>query len=379
MSIENSELHVIILWEEARFMEDKILADIEKKFRIRAKYFITWGKDKAYENFSRFYAIKSRYAKGKMRHCGSGEFLMLVVEDSNPVYGERKTTEGLENVNTNLFDIKMLYRKWTHEGHKVHVTNSIAETNHNLCLFFGMTYQEYLNSLGGCVEEVVLHQNLIGSDGWNSFEELFKTLNATVEYVVLRNFENFFEEIVCDEHLDIDLLVSNYNEVRLVSKSKEMYPYNSRVVNQVMVDGEVVNFDFRSVNDNYMDSKWSTDIIKNRVFDVRGFYKPNKENYFYSLVYHALLHKTQVSDDYLKRLKLLGSELGVLTNKLHRGLLVKILDNYLKTNDLKIVEPNDVSVFYNLSDYNQKVTFLRRFLTTFYVVRHRIKKTFFKR
>ncbi|MDB9949615.1 hypothetical protein OAD32_06800, partial [Porticoccaceae bacterium] len=294
MKFKNSECHVIILWEAARFMEDKIIADVQKEFRIMAKYFITWDEDRVYENFSRFYAIKSRYAKGKMRHCGGGEFLMLVVEDRNPDYGERETTAGLENVNTRLFDKKMLYRKWTHEGHKVHVTNSIAETNHNLCLFFGVTYQEYLDSLSGQIDEVVLHQNLIGSDGWKSFDELFKILNATAKYVVLRNFEKFFDEITCDEHLDIDLLVSNYNEVRLISNSIEVYPHNSRVVNQVIIDGELVNFDFRSIYDNYMDSKWSSDIIENRVLDIRGFYKPNKKHYFYSLMYHALLHKSEI-------------------------------------------------------------------------------------
>ena len=172
----SSELHVIILWQNSRYMEEKILVDIEQSFAIRSKYFIQWAAEKAYENFSRFYAIKSRYAKGKMKHCGIGEFVLLVVEDSDPIYDVRETTAGAAKVNINLFDKKKLYRKWTNDGHKIHATDTIAETKHNLALFFGMNYQEYLDNLNETCEEIRLSQNLIGADGWESLLSCSKCL-----------------------------------------------------------------------------------------------------------------------------------------------------------------------------------------------------------
>ena len=216
------ELHVIIIWQHARNMETKIINDIESEFSIRAKHYIEWSEKTAYKNFSRFYAIKSRYAKGKMKHCGAGEFVLLVVEDSHPVYEDRQTNDGVVRVNKNLFDKKTLYRQWTGEGHKIHATNTVAETSHNLALFFGVNYQDFVQSLSSTVP-LSVEENLVGHNGWRDFSEFFKVLNETINYVVLRNFEGFFDNIVCDEHLDIDLLVANYNEAMLVANSKEVW------------------------------------------------------------------------------------------------------------------------------------------------------------
>jgi len=353
-------------------MENEIVADIEKTFVIRSKNYVKWESESAYKNFSRFYAIKSRYAKGKMEHCGAGEFLLLVVEDKIPVYESRETNDGVVIVNKNLFDKKSLYRKWTNEGHKIHATNTVAETSHNLALFFGVTYQEYLDALSSG-DILTPEGNLIGHNGWRSFSELFKVMNETMKYVVLRNFEGFFDEIVCDEHLDIDLLVWDYNEAKLVSNSLEVYPYNNRVVNRVLVAGEMVDFDFRNVEDNYMDKNWSKEIINNRVLDEVGFYKPNEEYYFYSLLYHALIHKEEISSDYLNRFKMLGSKIGVNLSNIQRKTLVELLTKYIKTKDIDITEPADVSVFYNTNDYRQNVSFYRKYLTAYRSLKRALK------
>ena len=368
----NGELHVIIIWQHARYMETKIINDIENEFTIHAKHYIEWDNKTAYRNFSRFYAIKSRYAKGKMKHCGAGEFLLLVVEDSQPIYEERETNDGVVRVNKNLFDKKSLYRQWTGEGHKIHATNTIAETGHNLALFFGVTYQEFITSLSSS-KSLPVENNLVGHKGWRDFSQFFKILNATLDYVVLRNFEGFFDDIVCDEHLDIDLLVSNYNEVKLVSNSKEVYPHNSRVVNQVLINGEMVDFDFRSIDDNYMDKAWSKDILNCRVLDDAGFYKPADEHYFYSLLYHALIHKKEISPDYLARFKALSKNLAINELDTNRSNLLALLTRYMEKNSIGFTEPDDMSVYYNTVDFNQAMSLQRKVLTQFYHLKHRLK------
>ena len=85
-----------------------------------------------------------------------------------------------------------------------------------------------------------------------------------------------------------------------------------------------------------------------------------------------------MSDDYLKRFILLGAKFGVTKEYIDRVGLVKILHNYLISNNISIVEPNDMSVFYNVTDYNQKSSFRRAVVTYYYSIRHTIKNVFLK-
>lgn len=366
-----SELHVIIIWQNARSQEKIIIEDIAKSFVIKSKYLITWSNKKAYENMSRFYAIKSRYAKQKLKHCGDGEFVLLVVEDQSPNYEIRTTSDGDVKVNINLFDKKALYRKWTGGGHKIHTTNTTIETSHNLAMIFGMTYTEYQTSLDNESKEYVLNQDLIGSDGWDSFEALFKVLNNTLEYVVLRNFEGFFDNIEFDEHLDIDLLVRNYKEAKLVLNSQLKYPYTERIVNQVLVAGKLVDFDLRSVSDGYMCSKWANDILKDRTL-FNGYFRPNEFNYFYSLLYHAKVHKEKISNDYLLRFENLSLKIGLdlFDVKTAKSLLL----NHMKEFDYDFSEPNDMSVYYNKKEFDLEISKKRKLILLNRKFRSLIKK-----
>ena len=370
-----SELHIIIIWYNARYEEEKIIKDIKKSFIIKSKYLITWSENKAYENMSRFYAIKSRYAKGKLKHCGSGEFVLLVVEDLTPEYKIRTTSDGEVKVNVNLFDKKTLYRKWTGGGHKIHTTNSITETNHNLAMFFGMTYDEYKTNLKNESKEYTLKQDLIGSNGWDSFEVLFSVLNSTLEYVVLRNFEGFFDNIKFDEHLDIDLLVRNYKESKLVLNSQIKYPYTERIVNQVLVSGKLVDFDLRSVNDGYMSSKWANDILKDRSL-VNGYFRPNELSYFYSLLYHAKIHKEKISTDHLIRFKTLSLKIGLDLFDINSA--KSLLLNYMKEFEYDFSEPKDMSVYYNKKEFDLKISKKRKVILLYRKFRSLIKKLLFR-
>jgi hypothetical protein len=373
---EKSELHVLIIWEHARHKEDEILVDIANTFNIREKHYITWDPKRAYENFSRFYAIKSRYAKGKMKHCGSGEFLLMVIEDENPIYAKRKTTSGEATVNTNIFDKKREYRNWTGGGHKIHATDSVEETNHNLSLFFGLHYSEYYSQLSNEVKVFQKKSALIGSDGWDSFEQLFKVLNACVNYTVLRNFEGFFDKMTNEDHLDIDLLVANYLEVKLVLNGKEVYPFTKRVVNRVIVGDKYADFDLRSIGDGYMDHAWCSDILDERVLVENKFYSPSNENYLYSLIYHALIHKNKIAEDYFVRFQSNNNPSTILDSHPSRTQLLEVLRTYMSKKGYNFVEPKDLSVGYNISGIELTVSLYRKYVTVYRNIKMAIKNVF---
>lgn len=372
--MNKEELHLFILWSEARYKETDIVSDIENSFEIVAKYYIKWTEENAYKNFSRFYAIKSRYAKSKMKHCGTGEFVLIVVIDKEPNYVERRTNSGIELVNKNIFDKKELYRKWAGEGHKIHATNNTDEVKHNLALFFGVSYEDYYNSLDGNLIEKKLTEDLVGTNGWNSFEELFFVLNNTLTYCVLRNFEGFFEKMYSDEHLDIDILVRDYLEAKLVLSGTEVYPRTNRVANSVSVDGRLVNFDIRSVSDNYMPEIWNEKLLSNRICSENRFYRPNLEQYFYSLSYHAIVHKEQISQDYLDRFRYLSEILGITSFSSNKHTQLTLLKDYMQINEYPFVEPIDMSVYYNNKFLQIDCSNKRKFITLYRKFRAICKK-----
>lgn len=365
------EYHIFIIWSEARYREKDIIKDLEKTFDVVANYGITWSKEYAYKNFSRFYAIKSRYARSKMKHCGVGEFLLIVIRDKAPKYVERQTNSGKELVNINVFDKKTLYRSWTGESHKIHATNNIQEVRHNLALFFCRSYEDFCSDLPESESRQYLSQDLVGTNGWNSFEELFFVMNNTFEYCMLRNFEGFFENMSSDEHLDIDILVNDYTEAKLVLSGDEVYPNTNRVVNSVLVKGESVNFDIRSVGDMYMCDAWAKEILNSRNFDEVGFFKPTSENYFYSLLYHALVHKEMVSSDYNLRLIRLANVINV--NYDEKTEQMNILKNYMRLKGFTFSEPKDLSVFFNYQHIGEKCSNYRIVTIKFRVVRKFVK------
>ncbi|MCK8043306.1 hypothetical protein MSG37_00265 [Shewanella sp. 1CM18E] len=372
-NISKSELHVLIIWEEARYKETEIINDLSNNFNVRARYNITWNNGNAYKNFSRFYAIKARYAKSKMKHCGTGEFILLIVEDKEPIYSYRKTNDGEELVNKRVFDCKVKYREWTGNGHKIHATNSVEETSHNLALVFGVTYEEYYAKLPKTFKEESFKRDLIGTNGWDNFPQLFNVLNNTLEYCVLRNFEGFFDNMTSEDHLDIDIMARNYEEAQLILNGRELYPFSKRVANEVIVSGERVNFDIRTIGDGYMDSEFSEKLISSRYLFENIYFRPENKIYFYSLLYHALVHKERIAADYENRFEVMANNLAISGIKEQNDKL-SLLKSYMGENCFEFVEPNDLSVFYNFKLVGAKSSFKRHVVMKYRAFKKMVKR-----
>jgi len=74
-----------------------------------------------------------------------------------------------------------------------------------------------------------------------------------------------------------------------------------RVQHNVLIGRKSVNVDLRYVGDRYIDPNWIRDILRDRV-SVNGFFIMEAEDYFYSLLYHALVQKLRFRLDYRLRL-----------------------------------------------------------------------------
>ena len=347
------EFHLFIIWEQARNAHDRIVDDLANNFQIAGAYTIVWSKSRFSVNLTRLYGTHLPNNSRKEEHCGNGPFQLYVVIDKNPRYEERVTSNGKSIVNKNTFDAKMRYREWTGGGHKIHATNSIEEFNHDIVLLLGRDASDnFLNgNLGNWDGSAInLHHDLAGARGWQSLPEFLSTLELAVNYVVLRNYECMPGQYGQAAHGDIDVLSKNFDDFFYVSGGSRVFKQKYRVQVRIPIGGEQVQFDIRSVGDGYYDRQWQADILSRRILQKGGFYTPSLEDYFYSLLYHAAVHKFFISKDYSKKLAVLAQQLEIdlAPKDFQDRLKVKLLlTNFLRKREYEFSDPKDLSVLYN--------------------------------
>ena len=349
------EIHLFIIWSKGIGQKDKILKDISENFTICSIYNTTWSENRFSNNLSRFYGENLPKNSNKEKHCGTDTFCCIIVKDNKPIYETRDTSKGARVVNIKLFDAKQLYRSWT-RGNKIHATDNIEETKFQLALLFGKDYNDFLFKDKFDKNAVEYNNDLMGANGWNSFDELFYILNLTSNYIVLRNFENL-EEQLTSKHPDVDILTENKDLTIDVLNAVKTIHKSYRVQYSVMIDNKDINFDIRYVGDNYYHKNWEIELLKTKVKHDKGFYIPDNINLFYSLIYHALIHKQYISEDYIKQFLSLSIILKLdlkVCNIVDASLLDRLL-SYMHEHNYDIVDPYDLSVFFNERLINKKI------------------------
>jgi hypothetical protein len=196
-----------------------------------------------------------------------------------------------------------------------------------------------------------LEQDLIGTHGWKSIHEVFHVLNHSTDYVVLRNFECLPDQFHLELHGDIDLLCHNAEELAFILNAVKVFPEDYRVHYQVQISDRPVLFDFRYVGDDYYDERWERDILKKRSYSNKGFFIPDYEDYFFSLLYHAAIHKPVIAKDYMERLPDMANafKIGHFSHKTLFNFkeIVHVLDSYMNPRGYKYMIPKDKSVYFN--------------------------------
>lgn len=145
---------------------------------------------------------------------------------------------------------------------------------------------------------------------WDSFQALFNRMDAAQNYVVIRNYEDFYDSLLNNSNGDIDILCENRQEfadaVGAARLNRHTYNY------MIMVNGKKIFLDLRSPGDGYFCQEWELAMLKNRKKHSLGFYIVDDENYFYSLMYHVLFHKEQVTPTYHNKLQTMWESLKPL-------------------------------------------------------------------
>lgn len=345
------EIHLFIIWENALDKKEEILQDIKTHFEIINIYENTWSKDKFSENLSRFYGTNLPQGSGKEQHCGTGPFLLIIVKDNHPKYEMRATSRGAELVNVNLFDKKTQYREWTGGGHRIHATNNTKETNHDITLLLGKNIEDFLKETIPSQNIVQIEQDLLGAEGWKNANEMFYALNNCINYALLRNYENLPEEIYVNDHNDIDLICESKENGAYILNAKKVFEEEYRVHYVTQVENKQAFFDLRYIGDGYYCDAIENDILNTRIYQEKGFYTIEKQMYFYTLLYHGLVHKKEFAQDYKTRLKEMNIE--NITEEETAEKYINILRNWLIENGYFVTRPIDISVQFNNKNANQ--------------------------
>lgn len=351
--MSKSEMHLFILWEFARNEQERIINDIKESFEIVEIFDLKWSKDKFAHNLTRFYGTNLPPNSFKEVHCGKDRFLLIAIRDNNPTYESRETSHGPRQVNSKTFDKKQLYRSWTGGGHRVHATDTEKEFDHDMALLLGENSSTFKKNYADKYWDGTfkpLAKDLEGSGGWKNIHQLIFVLNNTVNYIIMRNFESIPDEYTMKEHGDIDLLTDSPQNLQYILNAGKVFPEDHRVLHATLINNEKVLFDIRFVGDEYYEKAWEEKLLEDKVMDSNGFYRPNDEDYFYSLLYHAAIHKKSIAKDYQERLPVLGQKIGVNLSKevfTDKELLKKYMFEYMNKYGFSITKPIDISVYYN--------------------------------
>ncbi len=144
---------------------------------------------------------------------------------------------------------------------------------------------------------------------FDSLEQLFDAI-ADMQYVVLRNYEEFQTMGFLQDHPDIDFLCENREQMVEQLQLKPRRRKNDGIHYYVEIAGNRVSVDLRTVGDGYLDAAWEKGILQRRV-NHDNYYVLQSEDYFYSLLYHVIVQKHAVAEDYKVRLAAMSKNLGI--------------------------------------------------------------------
>lgn len=200
---------------------------------------------------------------------------------------------------------------------------------------------------------------------YSNIQSFINELNSSeVPYLVLRNYDNLLEEsIYMDGHGDVDILCNDSltlaKFVKASSHSGHIRQGKHDLVHYfININGQNVSLDLRYVGDGYYCKKWQDDMLARRTM-YNGFFVPHPEDYFYSLIYHAVFQKKKFSKDYKVRLKKMGEDLGLVIEDNSIFYFVQLLETFMRDNSYFYEYPKDKYVPLQTQHIIDKSLFLK--------------------
>jgi hypothetical protein len=291
MTNPSSELHLILVWHNALGQAERILADAQESFTVCDVLRIHWSPEAFSRNLTKFYDDDLPPGSDKERHCGVGEFLLIVVEDDSPEHARRPVSRGgVERVSTKMHAAKARYRVWTGGGHRIHTSLDSREFARDSFLLLGRHAERYRPGLvwDGSISD--LHVDLVGTDGWDDAQQLARGLELTGPFVVLDRTAAG----------DLTLLVEDFWSATVMATGAK--PAEERFGrHELVVGGRPVTVELHEVGGGHLDPDWQADMLVRRVRNAEGLPVPAPADRLHYVLYRRLFHEPDLLQIWVDR------------------------------------------------------------------------------
>lgn len=183
---------------------------------------------------------------------------------------------------------------------------------------------------------------------FQSIKELLDILDLNeVNYLILRNYENILNpDLYVSGHGDIDILCEDsqmiVNLLDAKTSQKDIKPFKGDGTHYyIWVDKKKVFLDLRFIGDDYYCEKWERDMLVRRV-KRDCYYILSPIDYFYSLIYHAILQKKYFSKEYQIRLLEMANALNICVGEGKEIDFLDVLEQYMTLHGYRYRYTKDV-------------------------------------
>jgi SAM-dependent methyltransferase len=338
---------LFVLWDAVRRHESEILADLQRRFRIVSVTEVEWTPRRVERNYERFYSDLDVRGVYHVLNKGAGPSLAVVLWDPDPIVEVRVTSRGPREVNANFLDAKLRYRHWC-GGLGVHCGETPHETRRDLAMLLGepdVITASPRATWDGRIERIA--RDVTGSDGWESELDMYRTLNATIDYVVLPRLHSAGTSERSDVAHRVQLLCDDYHSLHTILGARPDFGRPADVGGgfTVRVGGRPLCLGVRFVGDRFIDPSWASECLRSRVLGETGIFELDHRNAGAVALYRSLIHRCPVSGP---DAQLVSAAAEVVDPSCSRDLgddavhlRRSVLDRFLSDHGYAIVEPLD--------------------------------------
>lgn len=324
---DRGEFSCVIVWPNGVEYVKEVRRRLEESFRVLECNQFVLSREKAQRLLPLFYRKDKEALGQKLSEVGEGIGHFFRIEVLTPTHSYRWGRDSPLLVNPVLYDMKKELRR--EAGHKnwVHTSDDAASAFRE-ALFFDKNFDGFLSEAEGLERH---------SGSWLSVGELLGVLGNHCNYVVLRGLSATGDRTRDQLHKDLDLLVSDYHLAAFITGGRATSRRKDRVQLEVRLRGSPFLLDLRHVGDGYQDECWQLNTLMKASETPDGIRLPSDEDYFYGLLYHALIHKRVIADDYRQEfLSYFGTD--------QREILFEVLSSFMRKRGYRVPNPKDKSV-----------------------------------
>jgi hypothetical protein len=335
-----AELALFVLWPNGQDQAPRVLRRILDRFHPVMIRSFHWSHQGARQRLSELYGRPPQTLFDKDREVGSGRCTAVMAVDHRPRFGWRRKA-GL--VNRALDRLKRRERRGG-----VNYLHA-SDTERDALAFASRLFSESADYWLG-LKEIAVEAS--AGPPLKSLVDAFCVLNRRVRYAVLRNWQGL-PDLMPAGHGDVDLLVDEPGPLLASFPTIwKKHPDPQRVHFHLRLAGRrglslrrrFVAIDVRRIGDGYYEENWQRGMLARRVLSPQGFFHLAPADHFYAVLYHALLHKPQMREDYRDTLRRLGRSID--------GWSDDMLDDVVRglrflASRVPIQRPIDRSVYWN--------------------------------